>query len=180
MQTMARRITVVAYDPAWEARYCEEAALVAEILGPELEAIYHIGSTSVQGLWAKPVIDLMPMVRDVARVDAFNGRFEAIGYECMGEFGIGGRRFFRKGGDARSHHVHVFESGNRHDIERHLAVRDYLRTHPEVAEAYGRLKCGLAERFPEDIDGYCDGKDAFVKQMERDALLWRREGRTGA
>lgn len=90
----------------------------------------------------------------------------------MGEFGIAGRRCFRKGGDNRTHQIHIFEKSNNKDIDRHLAVRDFLRTHPETAAKYGELKIRLAERFPEDIEGYCNGKDAFVKQMEKDALLW--------
>lgn len=58
------------------------------------------------------------------------------------------------------------------DINRHIAVRDFLRTHPDIALEYGELKMELAYRFSEDIEGYCTGKDAFVKQLEKDALLW--------
>lgn len=174
---MARIITVVAHDPGWNFLYREEAALIGAVLGEGLLEMHHIGSTAVDGLRAKPVIDMMPVVADIRQVDAKNERFRRIGYECMGEFGIAGRRFFRKGGDARTHHIHIFESGNRLDIERHLAVRDYLREHPEKAEAYGRLKSALAELYPDDIEGYCDGKDAFVKEMEREALAWWRGGR---
>ena len=98
--------------------------------------------------------------------------FEALGYKCMGEYGIAGRRFFRKGGDERTHHIHIFEESSRGDIERHLAVRDYLRTHGEAAEAYASLKTRLAELYPYSIDDYCDGKDEFVKSLERKALEW--------
>ena len=66
-----------------------------------------------------------------------------------------------------------FASDDVHAIARHLAVRDYLRAHPARAAAYGALKLELAARFPYDIDGYCDGKDAFVGALERDALEWR-------
>lgn len=94
------------------------------------------------------------------------------GHECMGEFGIEGRRYFRKGGDNRTHQIHIFEQSNHKDINRHIAVRDFLRTHPDIALEYGELKMELAYRFSEDIEGYCTGKDAFVKQLEKDALLW--------
>lgn len=95
-----------------------------------------------------------------------------LGYECMGEFGISGRRYFRKGGTNRTHHIHVFQIDNKKDIDRHLAVRDYLRSHPEAAEQYGNLKEDLANQFPKDIEAYMDGKEAFVTELERTALEW--------
>lgn len=110
--------------------------------------------------------------KDDCLVDKHNKEFVAIGYECMGEFGIEGRRYFRKGGDNRTHQIHIFEQSNHKDINRHIAVRDFLRTHPDIALEYGELKMELAYRFSEDIEGYCTGKDAFVKQLEKDALLW--------
>lgn len=166
------RVTVVDYRPAWERMYQEEAERIRRILGGELLAIHHIGSTSVRGLKAKPIIDILPVVRAIDRVDAYNQSFEQLGYACMGEYGIPGRRFFRKGEDVRTHHIHIFQADNQRDITRHLAVRDYLRAHEQAARAYEALKCRLAERYPDDIAGYCDGKDAFVKRLEREALVW--------
>lgn len=132
-----------------------------------LVEVYHIGSTAVKGLAAKSIIDIMPVVTNISLVDKHNKEFVAIGYECMGEFGIEGRRYFRKGGDNRTHQIHIFEQSNHKDINRHIAVRDFLRTHPDIALEYGELKMELAYRFSEDIEGYCTGKDAFVKQLER-------------
>jgi GrpB-like predicted nucleotidyltransferase (UPF0157 family) len=165
-------VTVVPHDEAWAGLYEAEAARIRAVLGESLVAIHHIGSTAVPGLAAKPIIDLLPVVTDVALADACTPQFEALGYECMGEFGIPGRRFLRNGGDVRTHHVHIFGLRSRADIARHLAVRDYLRAHPAAAAEYGRLKAELAAWFPEDIGGYCDGKDAFVKALERAALAW--------
>ena len=88
-------IRVVPYNPEWPAAYEHEAATIARILGNELVAIYHIGSTSVPGLAAKPVIDIMPTVRSIEAIDRFDASFEVLGYECMGEFGIPGRRYYR-------------------------------------------------------------------------------------
>jgi GrpB-like predicted nucleotidyltransferase (UPF0157 family) len=172
---MPQHIVVVEYDPEWKQMYDIEASVIKQILGTELVEIYHIGSTSVTGLKAKPIIDIMAVVKDIARVDLLNGEFEKIGYECMGEFGILGRRYLRKGGDERTHQVHIFGESNKKDIERHLAVRDYLRTHDEAAKKYGELKSRLALLFPDDSDGYSDGKEDFVKQMEREALFWHRQ-----
>lgn len=165
-------IQVVPYDPSWPSRYRQEAALLREALGDCLVEIHHIGSTSVPGLWAKPIIDILPVVTAVEEADRRRAALEALGYEYLGEFGIPGRRYLRKGGDHRTHQVHLFGRESRDEIRRHLAVPAYLRCHPDAARDYAQLKRRLARRFPRDIDGYCDGKDAFVKALERAALDW--------
>ncbi len=127
------KIQVVGYNEKWPLLFRQEAEKIKKILGAELIDIHHIGSTSVKNLSAKPIIDIMPVVKDIALVDSYQKEFETLGYEAMGEFGIAGRRYFRKGLEFRTHHVHVFEESNLKDIERHLAVRDYLREHPQDA-----------------------------------------------
>lgn len=164
-------VRVVPYDPAWPGQFAAEAQTLRAVFGAELLALHHIGSTSVPGLAAKPVIDILPVVRGIGRVDGLNAALQAIGYDGLGEYGIPGRRYFRKGGDDRTHQLHCFQAGDP-EVARHLAFPAYLRAHPEVAADYGRLKATLAARFPEDIEGYMDGKDAFVKAAERDALTW--------
>ena len=163
-------VQVVPYDPSWPSRYRREAALLREALGDCLVEIHHIGSTSVPGLWAKPIIDILPVVTAVEEADRRRAALEALGYEYLGEFGIPGRRYLRKGGDHRTHQVHLFGRESRDEIRRHLAVPAYLRCHPDAAWDYAQLKRRLARCFPRDIDGYCDGKDAFVKALERAAL----------
>lgn len=172
---MARKIEVVDDNPEWEKQFKEEAKKIKAILGKNCVEIHHIGSTSVKGLKAKPVIDIMPVVKDISLVDGQNAQFEALGYECMGEFGIPGRRFYRKGGDNRTHHIHIFQKDNTAQIQRHLAVRDYLRSNKEKAEEYAKLKTKLAEEFTYDNDGYCEGKDAFMKELEQEALAWQEK-----
>lgn len=114
----------------------------------------------------------MPVVENIERIDHYNTSFEKMGYEAMGEYGIKGRRYFRKGGDHRTHQIHVFQYDNLYDIERHLAVRDFLRTHQPEREAYGSLKQSIALQFPRDIDSYCLAKDDFVKNLETKAIKW--------
>ncbi|MDD3361079.1 MAG: GrpB family protein [Hespellia sp.] len=116
---------------------------------------------------------IMPIVHDLEAVDKLAFEFEKIGYEYMGEFGISGRRYLRKGGDERTHQIHIFSEHNIVDTRRHLAVRDYLRTPKNVCDKYAALKKEFAKKYPYDIDGYCDGKDAFVQQMGKEALQWR-------
>ena len=162
----------------WAGWYMQEAARLQALAAPgQIARLSHIGSTAVEGLWAKPILDLMPVVTSLEAVDRLDPELEALGYQCMGEFGIPGRRYFRKGGDHRTHQLHVFHAGDRQNILRHLAVRDYLRACPAEREAYGALKRWLAGQYPEDIEGYCDGKDAFVRALERRALVWYDEKR---
>lgn len=163
-QTM--NVYIVEYDPAWEQLFLEESKLFQAILQDNCVAIHHIGSTSVPGLAAKPVIDMMPVVKSLAQVDQVAGEFEKLGYEVLGEFGIPGRRYMRKGGENRTHQVHFFSESDQENIHRHLAFRDYLKANPEVAEAYAALKRELAQKYPRDIIAYNMGKNDFIQGIE--------------
>ncbi len=167
---MPQHIIVLDYDPEWEKKYQDEAEKIKTILKDNCVAIHHIGSTAVPGLAAKPIIDIMPVVKCLVAVDDVSADFEKIGYEYLGKFGIQGRRYLRKGGDERTHQIHIFAENDTENIDRHLAFRDYMRTHEKERDVYSRLKKNLARRFPWDIDGYCDGKEAFVKRIEALAL----------
>ncbi|WP_308696491.1 GrpB family protein [uncultured Subdoligranulum sp.] len=164
---MSQHITVIEYSPLWKNRYKEESLLIRNILADNCIAIYHIGSTSVEGLAAKPIIDIMAVVRSLERVDIDAEKFSDIGYEYLGEFGIEGRRYLRKGGDERTHQIHIFQADDWNNIGRHLAFRDYMRTHEKEREEYAKIKTELAKKFPYDIDGYCDGKENFVREIEK-------------
>lgn len=172
---MSQHIIVKDYCNLWEKMFKQEQKLIGQILQDNCLYIYHIGSTAVKGLKAKPIIDIMPVVKDLEKVDDLKNKFEQIGYEYLGEFGIDGRRYLRKGGDERTHQIHMFSADNKKEIERHLAVRDYLRTHKKIADEYGVLKQKLALKFPYDINGYCEGKENFVKELERKAILWKQK-----
>ena len=167
-----RVIKVVDYHQNWSSDYQKEEYSIRAILQEELVNSFHIGSTSVPGLKAKPIIDILLVVNDINKLDSFSKQFQEIGYEVMGEFGITGRRYFRKGGDHRTHQIHAFQYDNIQEIERHLSFRDYLRQSPEICKEYGELKSKLADQYPTDIDGYGDGKDNFVKKIEKEALKW--------
>jgi GrpB-like predicted nucleotidyltransferase (UPF0157 family) len=167
-----RKMEVHSYDSTWPSLYHAEAARLKEAFGTQLLAVHHIGSTSVPGLAARPTIDIMVEVHDIVSVDALNPALIALGYEPCGEFGIPGRRYFpRVIGETHTHHVHVFQVGDP-QLMRHIVFRDYLILHPDEASAYGRLKTDLGEQFTFDVSGYLDGKDAFIKALERRALYW--------
>lgn len=177
MINRAMNITVTNYDENWIQLFKEEAVKIREVLSDEIVDIHHIGSTAVPDLQAKPIVDIMPTVKDIERLDTYNTKMAEIGYEPLGENGIPGRRYYRKGGENRTHQIHIFQADNHFEIERHLAVRDYFRAHHKDVIEYGKLKEQLAKEFPKDIEGYCDGKDDFVKKLERKAVEWRQENR---
>ena len=164
-------VEVVPYNPSWPTQFEAEAQALRTLLGGGIENIHHIGSTSVPGLAAKPIIDIILEVNEISTLDAMKMKFENLGYEVMGEYGIPRRRYFRKGGARRTHHIHAFASGDNH-VARHLAFRDYLRAHPTVAKEYAEVKQLAAERSNNDIEDYCDAKDPFVKEHEAKALQW--------
>ncbi len=159
------------YNEKWPFLFKEEAEKLKLLFGSEIVEIHHIGSTAVPGLKAKPIIDMLPVVKNIELVDSYNEEMKKFGYEPKGENGLPGRRYFKKGGDNRSHHVHIYQIGHP-DITRHLAFRDYLREHPVEKEQYGALKTTLAKQFPYDIDSYIKGKDSLVKDIETKALKW--------
>jgi GrpB-like predicted nucleotidyltransferase (UPF0157 family) len=173
---MARRITVVAYDPEWPRRFQTEAELLRSCLGPDLLAVHHIGSTSVPGTPAKAIIDMLLVVPDIGVADRYAELLELRGYLAKGEFGIPGRRFFIKGTEEiRSHHLHFFARGHPR-IELYLNFRDYLRVHRDEAIAYGRLKEQLAREHSENPDAYMAGKEGMIQELNRRAQAWKELG----
>lgn len=164
-------IELVPYTAQWEARFNEEADLLSSVLRKILVTIHHIGSTSIPGIVAKPIVDMIPVVTDIQEVDPLTSALEALGYEVKGEYGMPGRRFLIKKQDGkRTFNVHIFEKDHP-DIERHLRFRDYLRTHPEEREAYSNLKKELVSESQDDIEKYCWGKEDFIKSIEVKSLL---------
>ena len=166
-----RQVIVTPYQSSWPDAFQQEKEQLETIFGDRLLAVHHIGSTSVPGLSAKPILDILPVVDSLDGIEAFDAAMEQIGYEAKGEFGMPGRRYYRKGGDNRTHHIHLYADGNP-EIMRHVVFRDYLRQHPEEVEAYSTIKERLAHQYPEDISAYIAGKDSFVKTMEQRALAW--------
>jgi GrpB-like predicted nucleotidyltransferase (UPF0157 family)/gamma-glutamylcyclotransferase (GGCT)/AIG2-like uncharacterized protein YtfP len=162
-----QKVTVLPHDPNWKHAFEKEAQQIRSALGPSVTAVHHIGSTAVPGIYAKPVIDVLVEAIDINDIDKRGFEMESIGYEVMGEFGIPGRRYFRKDdeGGIRTHQVHVFAAGS-HQVTRHLAFRDFLLTHPHAAKEYSELKIKLAAEHADNMDSYMDGKDPFIKAID--------------
>jgi NAD-dependent protein deacetylase/lipoamidase len=152
-------------DPAWPERAAEEAARVRDALGAA--AVEHIGSTSVPGLAAKPILDLLAGLESLDLAPDQIHAMEALGYDALGEYGLPGRLYFR----TPEHHVHAVEL-NGDQWRRHLAVRDYLRADPDEARAYEGEKRRAVAAASGDRERYAAEKDAYVGELERRALEW--------
>jgi GrpB-like predicted nucleotidyltransferase (UPF0157 family) len=138
-----------------------------------LVAIHHVGSTAIPRLAAKPIIDMLPEVSDISKVDALNPLMEEQGYEAMGEYGLPGRRYFRRlEGQRHLVQLHTYESGDP-EILRHLSFRDYIRAHPKISAEYAGLKISLAQQFSHSSQDYQDGKQAWIQATEQAALKWQ-------
>lgn len=172
-QNHVRIIEVVQYNEEWIKDYLEESEKLKHILGDEIKQIYHIGSTAIPGISAKPVIDILIEVNNIKNIDNYNYEMKEFGYISKGEFGIDGRRFFLKGLHNRTHHLHIFETTNP-EIRKHLNFRDYMISHPKIAKQYEKLKKDLAIKFRYDIEGYCNGKDEFIIDVNKKAEEWLR------
>jgi GrpB-like predicted nucleotidyltransferase (UPF0157 family) len=170
------KVHVAPYDPSWPTEFTAEAECVRAALAGVAVAVHHIGSTAIPGIFAKPIIDILLEVDDIQTLDAFSSALAELGYEAKGEFGIPGRRYFRKESTegVRTHQIHAFEKGSAAS-ERHLAFRDYMIAQPAIAHSYSLLKQHLATSHPDDIEAYMDGKDSFIKENEEKAIIWRKK-----
>jgi GrpB-like predicted nucleotidyltransferase (UPF0157 family) len=171
-------IRIVDHDPAWPDLAAAEIARIHDELGPVAARLEHIGSTAVPGLAGKPIIDLQLSVRSIEPLDAYAAPLERLGYFHVPDPEVAGRQFFAKPPERpRTHHVHVVERGGT-DERRHLAARDFLRTHPDDAAAYEALKRRLAADHPSDRLAYIKGKEPFMAALEKRALTWASSSST--
>lgn len=178
--TTQRRIEIVDHDPSWTRLFDSEAARLKDVFEVALSEIHHAGSTAVEGLRAKPTIDILVVVPRGADIPSADSSMEELGYTCRGECldapipGTPGRFYYvRKDGVVHLVHVHACAVGHS-EIEDKLAFRDYLRSHDDEASRYGHHKSQLAEEFVHDNLGYMRGKEAMVKQLLAKSLRWRR------
>lgn len=164
---MTYPVEIVDYDPQWPVLYEEEKGRILDIIGRRIVAIEHVGSTAVPGLAAKPIIDIIVAVRHLIDAGECIKPLQSIGYEYVPEFEveIPERRFFRKGPpEARTQHIHMIELTSEF-WERHLLFRDYLRSHPDVAQQYYQLKKELAARYGSDRKAYAEAKTLFIESI---------------
>lgn len=167
-------VELVPPDDRWPAMAAAELERLRSILGDNFARGEHIGSTSIPGLAAKPILDLLPLVHRLEDLDRCQPALEAAGYEWRGEFGIPGRRLCLRTcpeTGRRIANIHGFEVGAP-EVARHLAFRDYLRSHPEERQAYEAVKRRAVELCPGNVFDYNDAKSEWIKACERRALEW--------
>lgn len=153
------------YDERWAGLFEAERTRLQNALRNDVLAVEHIGSTAVPGLAAKPILDIGVAVADFEAAFALVPRVEALGYTFRGEQGIPRRHYFVQGPhEKRTHHLHMLEQSNPEwrDL---LGFRDRLRAQPETVQAYEALKRQLAEQYPNDREGYTNGKYHFIRTV---------------
>lgn len=170
-----RKTNIVPWSEEWARVFEKEAKVLNNIFQDNVIDIHHIGSTSIKTIgYAKPIIDILMVVHDISSVDHLNPSMLELGYEAKGENGIPGRRFFQKGGDHRTHHVHVFQEGDK-QINFHLDFKKYLLQHPDQAAKYKQKKLELATKYPHEHHRYQEGKQDLVSELAELAKQWAEE-----
>ncbi len=163
-------IEVVDYDPTWPAQFAEIAARVRAAFadGPTI-TVEHIGSTSVTGLAAKPIIDIGLVVPESSNAPDAIARLATLGYVHQANLGIAGHEAFRSPANGPRHRLCVYPQNTSPLLREQLSFRDYLRTHPDEADQYGALKKELVVRFSSDHVGYTEAKTDFVRAVLKKA-----------
>ena len=167
-----KRVYVAPYDAQWKEDYAAIREELAAALGDLALRIEHVGSTSVEGLSAKPIIDIDVVIEDGTKLDAVIAALGGIGYSHEGNLGIVGREAFKYEGKEhlRRHHLYVCTQDSP-ELRRHLVFRDYLRSHPEAVKEYSRIKEEGAALYPDDIDAYIAHKSPWIEAVYREIGL---------
>lgn len=162
---MKKEITIEDYNPNWSKQFDEEKEKLKEILTDKYISIEHIGSTSVEGLCAKPILDIAIGVNDLEIVSEFIEPLKQIGYEFVYHKEFPQRRFFRKGQwGSGTHHIHFYQYHGEH-WNNQILFRNYLRVNPDVLKEYQKLKINLAEKFRFDRASYTTNKASFIQNV---------------
>ncbi len=171
--TKARPYRLVEYDDQWALDFQAESLLLRKIFGKEVVAIEHIGSTSLVGMFAKPQIDIMIIVKDLSVVVDFYKKMEELGFVCRGNYTGIGEEYFTKDNEQgfRTFSIHVLPRGSS-AIRPILAFRNYLRAHKDMFDKYVQIKRELYEKYPNDYRAYDSEKGKKIQPMITAAVEW--------
>ena len=158
-------LVLAPYSDDWPRLFEAEKQLIQRAVGPYILDVQHIGSTSIPGLVAKPIIDTMVGIASFEAATVCIKPLEQAGYEYRGENGIPRRHYFVRG-TPTTHHTHMFEIDTE-DWSRHIRFRDKLRADPALAAEYARLKRQLWETHRDNRQAYQDGKTGFIARVQR-------------
>ena len=161
----AKQVIVRPYNKAWKQSFIDIRAEIQDALGELALEIEHVGSTSVEGLSAKPIIDIDVVIKEEMLDDVVTA-LKRIGYRHEGNLGIPGREAFKYDGKEhlQKHHLYVCQQDSA-ELRRHIAFRDYLRSHPEAVREYSRIKEEGASLYPLDMAKYIEHKSPFIERI---------------
>ncbi len=161
-----KHVVVQPYNEAWLQNFTDIKAEIQGALGELALEIEHVGSTSVQGLSAKPIIDIDVVIKDESVLGDVILALQQIGYRHEGNLGIVGREAFKYDGKEhlQKHHLYVCPQDSE-ELKRHKAFRDYLRSHPEAVREYGHIKEEGAKLYPYDMEKYIEHKSPFIERV---------------
>ena len=161
-----RKVIVLPYDEAWKTAFEAIKAEIESALGELILGIEHVGSTSVEGMSAKPCIDLDVIIKDDSMLDAVIERLAEIGYIHEGDLGINGREAFKYTDKPHlmTHHLYVCTESSD-ELRRHIVFRDFLRNDPDAAKRYSAIKETAAKLYPNDIDKYIEYKAPCIQEL---------------
>jgi GrpB-like predicted nucleotidyltransferase (UPF0157 family) len=161
-----RRIIVVEYDSKWKDEFKKIKSYLEKELKNNIITIEHVGSTSVYGLYAKPIIDIDVVIKNYDNFPAVKSCLESLGYYYKGDLGIKDRQAFgyNEKLEFMTHHLYVCPQ-NSDELKRHIAFRDHLRTNKEDRDKYSQIKLQAAERYPTDIDSYIEFKSPCIAEI---------------
>ncbi|MBQ4289375.1 MAG: GrpB family protein [Clostridia bacterium] len=169
---ITKHVIVLPYDEGWKQDFLKIKQELQDALGQLAIDIEHVGSTSVEGLSAKPIIDIDVVIEDNTVLKDAVAALGRAGYEHEGDLGIPGREAFRYEGKEhlRTHHLYVCPKDSP-ELKRHVAFRDHLRSHPEAVKEYSRIKEEGAKLYPYDIDGYIEYKSPLINRIYKELGL---------
>jgi GrpB-like predicted nucleotidyltransferase (UPF0157 family) len=161
-----KRVIVVPYDYRWKKEFEKIKLYLEKTLENSIIAIEHVGSTSVEGLSAKPILDIDVVIRNYDNFQDVKSRLESIGYYHEGDLGIKDREAFKytEKHEVMAHHLYVCPQDSQ-ELKRHIAFRDYLRTHNEDKDKYSEIKLQVANEYPTDIDSYIEFKSSYIAEI---------------
>ena len=161
-----KHVVVLPYDEQWKQDFFMIKGELTAALGHLAIRIEHVGSTSVEGLSAKPIIDIDVVIKDYTVFEEVVSALETIGYRHEGNLGIAGREAFKYDGKdhLRKHHLYVCPE-NSPELKRHIAFRDYLRTNSDAVREYSHIKEEGAKLYPYDIERYIEHKSPFIEEI---------------
>ena len=162
-----KTIIVDQYNPKWADEFEKIKAEILPILNDNIISFEHVGSTSVVGMWAKPVIDI-DIIIDDGMLPVIIQKLASIGYTHEGDLGITGREAIKYNSTEKAHlmkhHLYVCHKDNA-ELKQHLAFRNFLRQNSEYRDKYSKTKIEMAKKYPHDIDSYIKGKEAVVMEI---------------